>query len=181
MSTTAYISAIIIIMLTTSPGVVQSLENPGEAGFPSQNILFKMERNKDKDVIYYEIVVNSDGRLNTTEPIRVFWVRKSQNNKVEPLTRVQRNYSYGLKFLETTPNRARFQFMASDERTFIVQKNHQGEFRVFTQSNNKLMELQKIFVHFNGGTFWVPIIQRIDIHLKDSRSLQTIVEAFNPR
>lgn len=65
-----------------------------------KNYLFKIERSRDADVVFYEANLMEDGSLNQENPIIIYWKKFTTNGKTEPLTKVQNSLSYGLKFLE---------------------------------------------------------------------------------
>jgi len=46
-------------------------------------ILFKIERSRDSDEIWYTLNLNQNGSLNQDMPVKAFWVRKTENNEIE--------------------------------------------------------------------------------------------------
>lgn len=169
-----------MFLLTLFPGAVSQTESPGKTKGYHSNILFTIERSRDIDKVYYEINLNDDERLNEQEPIKAYWVRHTRNNQIEPLTRIQKKISYGLLFSDVTPYSASFQFASFSEREFKLKKTPQGIFRVYTQSANQLLEVQKMFIEFEGGTYLMPKIGRVDLYLIDTNTGKTVIEAFEP-
>jgi hypothetical protein len=167
-----------LLLVPNFPGVFSQTGHTGERD--GSYVLFEVERNRDLDKIYYEPNVTPDGRLNRQNPVNICWKRYSKNGEKESLTRVQRNYSYGLKFLEVTPHLVIFRFAASKERDFVLKKNPHGDYRVYTQSGSGERELIKMYVHFAGGTYLAPVIGRIELTLKDPYTGQLSIEAFEP-
>jgi hypothetical protein len=70
--------------------------------------LFKISRSRDADVICYDVSLGADGRLDAGSPVNIYWKRKSKVSVREPLTWIQNRYSYGIKFLETSGDHAKF-------------------------------------------------------------------------
>ena len=73
-----------------------------EPGNEENNILFKIGRNRDANEIHYEVKTTAYGTLDLEEPIKIYWIKYNKHGTVEPLTIIQQNFSYGLKFLERT-------------------------------------------------------------------------------
>jgi hypothetical protein len=142
--------------------------------------LFKIERNKDRNIIYYDVQVTSTGKLNTKNPIKIYWVKREEHNQLEDLTWIQNSYSYGINLLSSNEYEAKFQFVSYSKRTFYIKKNSTGEFRVYTNSMNEWVEIQRIFIQIDGGTFWFPSISRVELHSKNSLSENSLVEIIKP-
>jgi hypothetical protein len=170
--------SIALFLISISPGAFSQKGSTGDRD--GSYLLFEVERNRDPDKIYYEPNVGPDGRINVQNPVNIYWKRYSKNGEKESLTRVQRNYSYGLKYLEVKPHYMVFQFAASKERDFVLKKNPNGDYKVYTQSDSGERELIKMYVHFTGGTYLVPVIGHIELTLKDPKTDKIFTEAFEP-
>jgi hypothetical protein len=168
-----------LILVSITPGAFSQKESSGGVNRGQNLLLFEIERNRDMDRIYYELAL-SDGQLNIQEPINIYWKKNTANNETQPLTRLQRNHSYGLKYLEIKHNFAKFRFAASKERDFVLKKNPNGDYRVYTQSGSGERELIKMYVHFARGTYLVPVIGHIELTLKDPKTDKIFTEAFEP-
>ena len=126
--------------------------------------LFIIERSRDADQILYKVELDNEGNLNTKDPISVNWCRRTNNNEFEPLTWVQQKFSYGLSYLIQEPDRVVFQFKAYDKRVFELKKDAKGVFKVYSLSKGKQVEVNRIFIQIDGGTFWFPTISRVELH-----------------
>lgn len=153
---------------------------PEESGLPEKDYLFKIERSRDADKIYYQINLTSEGRLHPGEPVIIFWKRYTRNGRKEPLTRMQQNRSYGLKYTKLTAHQADFHFAAFKEKTFTLKTTPDGGYNVITQTLHGERELVKMYVRFAGGTFLVPSIEYVEFHLKDISTGFVITEIFKP-
>lgn len=80
----------------------------------AENPLFIIERSKDADEVHY--VLNTDQSKNVLheDPIQVFWLKKTDNNKEEALTWIQNKYSYGIVYLSQSDTSVSFQLAAYD-------------------------------------------------------------------
>lgn len=146
----------------------------------SNNSLFKIGRSKDANEIFYEVKTTPNGALDVQEPIKIYWIKYSDNNAIEPLTKIQQHFAYGLKFLEVTPEKAAFQFVSYSKRTLILKKNNAGKFAVFTEVEGKNVELERVFIQIDGGTFWFPKISRVEVHAKEAEANELVVEVIRP-
>jgi hypothetical protein len=144
--------------------------------------LFKIGRSKDSNEIYYQANTTASGDLDSTDPVSIYWIKFSKNSEREPLTWIQNQYAYGLKFLKTTSQEAIFQFVSYPHRTFVLRKSEKGEFRVFNTNPNGIdMEVERIFIQIDGGTFWFPKISRVELHGKTSGAGNLFVETVVPK
>lgn len=147
---------------------------------PNFTPAFKIERSRELNEIIYEIGTNENGNLNVSEPIRVYWIKHTDGNKIEPLTWIQQNYAYGLRFFDVTENDAKFQFVSYKYRKFFVKRNRKGIFKVYTKSLNRIVEVRRIFIQFDGGTFWIPNISKVELYVKDILTGDQFVETIKP-
>ncbi|TVQ19896.1 MAG: DUF4833 domain-containing protein [Bacteroidetes bacterium] len=143
-------------------------------------LLFSIERSRDADRIYYQVNLTPEGRLHPGEPVNIFWKRYTADGRTEPLTRLQQNRSYGLKYTEITPWQASFHFAAFKEKSFTLKQLPDGSYRVFTPTPNGEKELTKMYVMFAGGSFLMPSIEYVTFFLKDTPTGVITTEIFNP-
>ncbi|PJA08716.1 MAG: DUF4833 domain-containing protein [Flavobacteriales bacterium CG_4_10_14_0_2_um_filter_32_8] len=142
--------------------------------------LFKIERSKDANEIFYDINLEKTGTLSITEPIYPYWRRQTEGGAIKPLTWIQQHYAYGLEYVYASGNYAKFHFVSYKKRDFVLKKNASGDFKVFTQLNNKEVEVNRIFIQIDGGTFWFPKISKVELHTKEAVTNKNIVEIIKP-
>jgi hypothetical protein len=142
--------------------------------------LFKIQRSKDANEIFYDLNLSAPNKLDTQEPINIYWIKHTKNSKAEPLTWIQKRYAYGVNYLKTSENEAVFHFVSYEKRLFQIKLNSSGFFHVYTILQNKEVIVNRIFIQIDGGTFWFPKVSRVELHAKDTRSNKTIIEIINP-
>ena len=147
---------------------------------PADSALFHIARSKDASTIHYDIRVDNSGNLFGNEPIEIYWIKQRAQLTKEPLTWIQKNYSYGISYLYIYPNEAKFQFVAYKKRDFVLKKNSEGIYKVFTTVNDKDLEVDLIFIQIEGGTFWFPKIPKVELHLTDSENAEKLIEIVYP-
>lgn len=142
--------------------------------------LFKISRSRDADVICYDVSLGADGRLDAGSPVNIYWIRRTKGSVREPLTWIQNRYSYGIKFLETSGDHAKFRFVSFDSKEFRLEKSDEGRFMVFTVIGNKTVIVERIFVQFDGGTFLAPDISEVILYGRDVESGLLLTEDIKP-
>jgi hypothetical protein len=156
------------------------LSEASDFGKSNNLALFKVCRSKDANEIFYSVNTSKDGRLNLAEPIKIFWVKCTKSGQTEPLTKIQERYSYGLKYIKVSPDSVDFHFVSFPERTLKLRKNNSGNYCVFTNVNGKEVELEQVFIKFDGGTFLMPKIARVELHAKNLDTSNLVVEIIEP-
>ncbi len=152
-------------------------ENMHEA---ENQTLFKIGRSKDINEIWYTPNINENGTINQENPVNVFWVKKNEQNKTEPLSLIQKKYAYGIKYLKITKDQAVFQFVSYSKRNFTLKKNSKGDYRVFYSQKGRELELSKIYIQITGGSFWFPKIKQVEIYYTNPENQKTEVEILIP-
>lgn len=142
--------------------------------------LFVIDRSRDADQIHYQLQLDQFGHLDTSQPIIVYWLRKTKNNNKEPLTWVQQNFSYGINFLEISNESVLFQFEGYSKRTFELKKNSSGIYKVHTISQGSEIEISRVYIQINGGTFWFPNIPRVELYGIHSEDKSETLEIIHP-
>jgi len=142
--------------------------------------LFKIERSRNADEIYYDINLNSNGELNTRNPINIYWIKKTAGGIKEGLTWIQKRFGYGLKYVNTSNSQINFHFVSHLKREFILKKDKNGDFKVFTTSKNITVEVKKLFIQFDGGTFLSPKIFKVELYATIPDTGKEIIEIINP-
>ena len=142
--------------------------------------LFKIERSRDADEIYYDVNLNSMGELKTRNQIHIYWIKKTKGGKKEGLTWIQKKFGYGLKYDQVTSSEARFQFVSHIKRSFILKKDKKGFFKVFAIYENTMLEVKKLFIQFDGGTFLSPKISKVELLTCNQETGEEVREIINP-
>ena len=154
---------------------------PAENGLTEKEYLFKIERSRDANVVYYQIKINPTHKLNIEEPLDIFWIKHADKNQRETLTRLQRRFSYGIKYISKSPEKVIFQFRATDARDFILQQKGKNlQYKVYTEVDGKVMQFEKMYIHFGNDSFLNPAIDKIDLHVSDPDTGIKKVDTFIP-
>ena len=129
-------------------------------------VLFRIERSRDADEVWYTIHTNPDGSVNHEIPVQVFWVKKSTDNRTAPLTGIQKRFSYGIQSIDSdslSVDTWNFKLAAYKNRMFVLKKTEDGRYGVFTISQHREVQVTKLYVKFDGGTFLTPAIAYVQL------------------
>lgn len=162
------------VLITLAIGI--SLVSFKEPDADSQ--LFSIGRSKDANEIIYSLDLEKDNKINLRDPIKVYWLKKTHNNKKEPLTWIQQKFAYGIVYLQKNESYAKFHFAGYSRRVFELKKNSNGKFNVFTISEGKEVIVNRIYITITGGTFWFPEIPKVELYAKLVNNGQMIIETI---
>jgi hypothetical protein len=172
---------IVMLLIYIAPGSYGSVTQDNSDNSREYD-LFKIGRSRDTNEIIYSINFDQTGQPDKTDPIEIHWIKRTNNNKVEPLTWIQKKYAYGIKIINDLikEDEIYFQLVSYDKRTFILKKNEEDCYKVYTVSGNKEIEVSRIFVQIDGGSFWLPIISRVELHGREHSTGQFAMLTINP-
>lgn len=145
---------------------------------PTDN-LFSIKRSKDADRVYYTVNLNDQGNLSRVDPIEIHWIRHEKDDRKEPLTWIQENFSYGLNYLSFSEDSVEFQFVSYRKQKLILLKN-QDHYTVLMKTDYGLVELKEIFVQIDEGSFMLPSIPFVKITACEPDSDQLITQIITP-
>jgi len=135
--------------------------------FCAKNVLFYIERSNNSNAVIYEANVDSSGKLNTANPLKVYWILYARDPiKEEGLTMLERNTAYGSK---TSPNPGKgpghftVSLSALPERKISVHQDEAGVLHATTSIDGMERELLHIYVENTTNFMGVPKVQFIDI------------------
>jgi len=126
--------------------------------------LFYIERSRDPDLVMYTLNTDEYGGIIPQAPIKVFWYRKSAGNKTEPLTKIQEKLAYGIRIIRQNNSGIEFYIAAYPEQVFNIKFTGGHPYSVTTKTENDILIINKIYIEFSGGTFWLPIVGRVDLY-----------------
>ncbi|MCA1758586.1 MAG: DUF4833 domain-containing protein [Bacteroidales bacterium] len=178
------IAGVIIIITSMLPKVGFATGSENHKG----NLLFKIERNRDADEIYYELNPDETGRPDKKEPVKIYWVKHTQNGKTEPLTWIQNKYSYGIKTIEpedaglseTQKEKVCFRFVSFGDCFFSLKPTSEGIYKAIAHHKNREIEVSGIFVQIEGDRFRMPSVPFVQLHGIDLATGQPVTETIYP-
>ncbi len=142
--------------------------NPSPVKFPTpkgiKNQLFYLQRDPNSNTIIYELNVNAKGEINKSEPVLVYWLRYDDNGEKKDLSYIQRKFAYGIQTKEIGKDQFEIRFVSHKKiPMYLMQSKEDQKFHVYVTVNNKKIELSKIFVRIEGGSFWLPNVKYVEL------------------
>ena len=179
------IYSLIFLLFVTG---VQSAEDVKPKVYPTppttENSLFYVQRSKNTNAIVYDINRLPDGSPDPTNPIHIYWIRYASDSTKEDLSYIQEKYAYGLisRPYNGQKNAYVMNFVSYDKKNlYLLPTSTPKKYAIFTNINGKLCELKKAFIMLNGGTFWFPTIEYIEMVGRDPATQQIVSERFVPK
>ena len=158
-----------------------------DTGFPTptgiKNMLFYVQRSLNKNTIVYQLNVKENEEIDTKEPIKMYWVNYAGKGDVELLNFIQRKYAYGLdvKIIDKEKKSFCFNFVSYKPQTlYLIKSVSDKKYHVFSYFGNKLVIINRIYIHIEGGTFWYPKVKYIEVMGKDPLKNEEIIEKIIP-
>lgn len=153
--------------------------NAQEKGFPipsgNSRQLFYLQRTPNTNTIVYELNYKN-GKIDTEEPVHGFWIRYQENGQREDLNYIQRKFAYGLKTKKIAENQYEISFVSYKKYKMYLRMGADKKFHLYTNINQKTAELTSIYLKINGGAFWTPNIEYVDIYGIDPNNRSVMKE-----
>jgi hypothetical protein len=156
----------------------------GKVNYPtpptSSDRLFYVQRTPNANTIIYDLNLNADGKLNTEDPVKVYWLKYAENGQMEQLNYIQRKFAYGLRVKALNNGAYDIRFVSYKKFPLTLMKAGDGKYHIFASIAKKQAILNRIFVQIDGGTFWIPNVSYVEVKGSDPETGREIVERFKP-
>ncbi len=154
-------------------GIMDSFPVPAS----NNNQLFYLQRTSNKNTIMYDLnMVN--GVPDKDDPVHVYWIRYSEKGQRQELSYIQRNFAYGLRSTALANNSGYALHFVSNKKyvLYLMKSAADNKYRVYTTVNAKTVVLNRIFIKINGGSFWSPKVEYVEIKGTDPASGKEITD-----
>lgn len=149
-----------------------------------KNRIFYVQRNHNINTIVYDLNYNADSTtLNEEEPVHAHWIRYADHGEDVELSYLQKHYAYGInaKLIDREKKTYKISFAAYNKRDIYLKKSTiDNRYHAYMSINGKLSLLTRVYIHIEGGTFWMPHVKYLDLKGKDISSNNVITERFVP-
>ena len=185
-----FLFLISIISITSAYGYTKNLDKgPGtdkgaNVVYPtpptSNERLFYVQRTPNANTIVYDLNLNSDGKLNTEQPVKVYWLKYAEKGQKEELNYIQRKFAYGLNTKALNNGSYDIRFVSYKKFPLTLMKAGDGKYHIFASVAQKQVILNRIFVKIEGGSFWIPNVVYVEVKGTDPETGKEIVDRFKP-
>jgi len=165
------------------PGYAQTADNsnPSPLKFPTPkgiaNQLFYLQRDPNLNTLIYELNVDKDGEVNREEPVLAYWIRYGEGGIKQDLSYVQRKFAYGVQSKELGKDHFEIRFVSHKKLPlYLLRSDEDKKFHMYVTVNNKKLQLERVFVRIEGGTFWLPNVRYVELKGKNMADDSMVVE-----
>jgi len=142
--------------------------------------LFYVQRTPNANTIVYDLNLNSDGKLNADQPVKVFWLKYAEKGQKEELNYIQRKFAYGLNTKAQNNGSYDIRFVSYKKFPLTLMRGEDGKYHIFALVAKKQVILNRIFVKIEGGSFWIPNVAYVEVKGTDPETGKEIVDRFKP-
>lgn len=150
-----------------------------QADQPDRQNLFKIERNKNANIVQYDVQIGADGKLNNKKPVIVYWVRLAEQGQIEELGWLQRKFAFGFRTDFDQESDIAIIDMALKIKRPITVKRIQGDYQAIMAIDGKTSHLEKIYINASGKGFSTHV-NFIELHGTDIESSEVTYERLIP-
>jgi hypothetical protein len=149
----------------------------------NDKILFYLQRTTNTNTIVYELNTEKDGSINKEEPIHAYWIRYMEDGRMAELNYIQRKFAYGLNhtLLDEAKQIYKLNFVSYEKKDIkLAYSARDKRYHAYLQVGQKNIELNRIYVRVEGGSFWLPNVPYIEIQGRDAATGQYVKEKIKP-
>jgi len=164
-------SLIVITILVNiiSGNLLAQSKNPSPLSFPTpkniDNMLFYIQRDPNTNTAIYAINYQENGKIDKTNPIKAYWIRYAEKGEKKDFSYMQRKFAYGIESkTSNNPEEFELQFVSYKKLPLTLKKiDSDQKYHVFANVNQKKIQVEKIFVRIEGGSFWLPNVKYAEV------------------
>ncbi|KUJ62469.1 CDP-alcohol phosphatidyltransferase [Flavobacteriaceae bacterium CRH] len=175
-----------LIVITTllniiSGNLLAQSKNPSPLHFPTpkniENMLFYIQRDPNTNTAIYAINYQENGKINKSNPVKAYWIRYAEKGEKKDFSYIQRKFAYGIESKTLNNEEFELQFVSYKKLSLILKKiDSDQKYHVFVNVNQKIIQVEKIFVRIEGGSFWLPNVKYVEVTGIDVSSNKIITE-----
>ncbi|MCC9064836.1 DUF4833 domain-containing protein [Flavobacterium piscisymbiosum] len=172
---------ITILVNIISGNLLAQSKNPSPLTFPTpkniDNMLFYIQRDPNTNTAIYAINYQENGKIDKTNPIKAYWIRYAEKGEKKDFSYIQRKFAYGIESKSLNNEEFELQFVSYKKLPLTLKKiDSDQKYHVFVSVNQKKIQVEKIFVRIEGGSFWLPNVKYAEVTGIDVYSNKMITE-----
>jgi hypothetical protein len=143
----------------------------------SDEMLFYIQRNHNKNTIIYCANFDKEGNLIEDRPLDVYWIRYEEDGRRMELREIEKLFAYGVKStkIEAEENQFKIKLVADDERDLQLVQDAPFKAAIYTLINDKLSQLNHLYIFADNSGFW-PKVKYIELFGEDRRTGENYYE-----
>ncbi|HAD79149.1 DUF4833 domain-containing protein [Empedobacter falsenii] len=132
-----------------------------QQGYPvppkSENRLFYIQHNDNKNTFVYDALFSSKGILDDDNPVDIYRILYAEDGSKKPLTSIQKKLAYGLDIKKIEKNVFQLTLVSYPTQKLTLKLDSQKNPIVQTTVNNKLIILNRVFLKQKKGTAGISV------------------------
>ena len=167
-----------------SPGVLHpkpaTITDPVDT-FPvppsNPNSLFYLQRTPNTNTIICELN-QKNGVLDTDEPVKVLWIRYTEQRQRAELSWIQRHFAYGLKEKDIGNGTYELRFVSWKKTPmYLTRSSGDNRYHVFVNIDGRQAVLNRVYIRIDpGGTFWSPNVKYLELKAVDVQTGKEVIQ-----
>lgn len=155
---------ITMLLLLNQLLYAQQTEPPQLPTPKGNNLLFFLQRDPDANTVVYELNYKPDGSLSQKDPIKGSWIRYEEAQQFKALSPMEKKFAYGVQSRAIAEDEYEIRLVAYKKMPLYLKKSESDQqYHIYIKDEGKDLLLKRIFVRINGGSFWFPKVQYIDL------------------
>jgi sterol desaturase/sphingolipid hydroxylase (fatty acid hydroxylase superfamily) len=143
----------------------------------TENLLFFLQRDPNRNTVIYELNYNTNGALDTTMPVKCSWIRYEANENFKALNGIEERYAYGVKSKSLGNDQFEIRLVSYKKLPLYLMKSESDQkYRMYIKDGDENLLLKRVFVQITSGSFWLPKIKYIDLITVHSETGQEILK-----
>ena len=170
-----------IFVTIISGNLLAQSKNPSPLNFPTpkniDNMLFYIQRDPNTNTAIYAINYLDNGKIDKSNPIKAYWIRYAEKGEKKDFNYMQRKFAYGIESKTVNNEEFELQFVSYKKLSLTLKKiDSDQKYHVFVSVNQKRIQVEKIFVRIEGGSFWLPNVKYAEVTGIETSSNKMITE-----
>ncbi|MBN9351190.1 MAG: DUF4833 domain-containing protein [Chitinophagaceae bacterium] len=169
---------LVLLTLVSLNGLCQYSSPADTFPVPKEDpdILFYLQRQPNSNTIIVNLNIKN-GQVDTDNPVNVFWRRYQEDGRKARLNFIQKEFAYGIRTQKIADGVYILNFVSYKKMKFRLERDKGNVWRVYSNlQNGGRMILRRIYIHVNGGSFWKPHIEYVELKGADPATHKEIRE-----
>ena len=141
------------------------------------NSLFYLQRTPNPNTVVAELnIVN--GALDKDEPVKVLWIRYTEQRQRQDLSWIQRHFAYGLKEKDLGNGVFELRFVSyKNVPLYLMRSTVDNKQHVFVTINGRQAILNRVYIRIDpGGSFFKPNVKYLELKGIDTQNGKELIQ-----
>ena len=146
--------------------------------YGTEKRLFHIERSKNKNIVCYDLNIDTAGVPDEKKPLTVYWINREEHpGQRDELNFIQERFAYGYTVKGKQNGIISIELNAAKNRTITIERN-QDKYVCMIEINKRPSVLQKLYVKSKPNNSLQ--VEYVDIHGFDLTTGASVTERFFP-